>query len=128
MSFYHKCGLIENKNFKDIDDYSKINLKEDDEAIKLVFFLGNYPEGCESFEHYLGIRCDEKLTSDFSVKKLLDNKQEEKLNLDYITYDNMIGFKYIKPTKNCDQNGSELEIEDKYKEIRKEEFKDKTSN
>ena len=128
MSFYHKCGLIENKNFKDIDDYSKINLKEDDEAIKLVFFLGNYPEGCESFEHYLGIRCDEKLASDFSVKKLLDNKQEEKLNLDYITYDNMIGFKYIKTTKNCDQNGFELEIEDKYKEIRKEEFKDKTSN
>ena len=40
----------------------------------------------------------------------------------------MIGFKYIKTTKNCDQNGFELDIEDKYKEIRKEEFKDKTSN
>ena len=41
-----------------------------DEAIKLVFFLGNYRKDCKSFENYLGINCNENEEAKFSVRKL----------------------------------------------------------
>ena len=123
MALYKDCGLIKNPNFKDIE-YNNLSLKDNDEAIKLVFFLGNYRKDCKSFENYLGINCNENEEAKFSVRKLLDNKESKNLNLDYISSNNMIDFKYIKEEKNCEQNGFCLDIEDtnKYIEIKKKDF------
>lgn len=123
MTFYKDSGLIQNDNFKNID-YKKLTLKEGEDAIKMVFFLGNYSDGCKSFENYLGINCNPDAEAKYSVRKLLDNKHARTLDLDYISYKDIINFKYIKTPKTCDDNDFELDIEGKYKEIRKKEFKD----
>lgn len=123
MKAYKDLKLIKNSNFKDIN-WDEVSLKEGKNAIEMVFFLGDYKNECLSFENYLGL--NNKGEAKYSVRKLLLDKQtKEKLDLEFLTYDEMIDEIKIRKTQtNCESeiDKNDLEIE-QYYTINKESFK-----
>lgn len=115
MKLYNNFNLIKNKNFQNIDwDLVQV------EKVEFVLFLGNYQnKKIGSLENHLGIRGGK---SPYSVKKLLDNKLKNIINLDYIKKEEMIEFKVCKEEKTYQEYNFNLDI-NSYEIIKKEEFK-----
>ena len=126
LHFYNRFKLLKNKNFNHLKDIEidKLELVEEDNSVELVFFLGNYKyETPSSFENHLGILGDPEKYSEYAVKKLLNNKKSDEIDLDYIKYEDLFDFKVLKTAKTCKDNNFDLDIEN-YDVIEKTKFKD----
>ncbi len=126
LHFYNRFKLLKNKNFNHLKDIEidKLELVEEDNSVELVFFLGNYKyETPSSFENHLGILGDPEKYSEYAVKKLLNNKKSDEIDLDYIKYEDLFDFKVLKTAKTCKDNNFDLDIEN-YDVIEKTNFKD----
>ena len=122
LHFYTTFKLIKNPYFANLSDkeIEKIDISEEKDSVNLVFFLGNYKDK-ESFENYLGIGNGKH--SNYSVKRLLDNKMSKEINLEYIKTKDLFDFKVLKTEKDYKSNDYNLDIEN-YDEIKAKAFKD----
>ena len=126
LHFYNRFEILKNENFNKLtdDEINKIELVNEENSVELVFFLGNYKyKEPSSFENHLGILGNPKDYSEYAVKKLLNNKKSDEIDLDYIEYDKLFDFKVLKTDKKYSDSNFDLDIEN-YEVIKKSLFKD----